>query len=122
MARLIARLCAAAAVVLGLATAAIAHQLNVFAFVEGDTVMVESKFSSGKVPISGTVRVLDTNNVLLVTLPLQADGRVAFPLDRAAAEDGLMIEVETGEGHDNYWILTPADIAKGSTGAATKGN
>lgn len=99
--------------VIGWASASAAHQLLVFAFVEDQTVFVETKFSTGKIPISGDVRVLDAENKLLLTLPLMADGRARFPLDADAAARGLSIEVETGEGHDNYWILTPDDIARG---------
>jgi len=90
-----------------------AHQLNVFAYVKDDTVIVEAKFSTGKIPVSGEVRVHDAENELLVTLRLQKDGSVWFPLDLEVAQGGLLIEVETGEGHDNYWILTPDDIARG---------
>ena len=36
------------------------------------------------------------------------------PLPEGAAEGGLMIEVEASDGHDNYWILTPDDIARGA--------
>lgn len=95
------------------ATTSVAHQLIVFAFVEDGTVIVETKFSTGKIPISGEVRVLDAENTLLLTLPLEEDGTVRFPLNADASTQGLSIEVETGEGHDNYWILTPDDIARG---------
>lgn len=102
------------ALVAASATTALAHQLNVFAFVEDGMVNVECKFSNGNVPVSGEVRVLDAQDVLLTTLPLGEDGTAAFPLDPETASDGLKIEVETGEGHDDYWILTPTDIANGS--------
>lgn len=95
-------------------TFALAHQLNVFAFVEGDTVVVETKFSSGKIPVSGEVRVLDAATDVIMTLALEEDGTVRFPLDMDIAAEGLMIEVSTGEGHSDYWILTPDDIANGS--------
>ena len=39
------------------ATPAMAHQLNVFAFVEDGSVVVEAKFSTGRIPVSGEVRV-----------------------------------------------------------------
>ncbi|GAB5446291.1 hypothetical protein [Gymnodinialimonas sp.] len=96
------------------ATAAWAHQLNVFAFVEEGVVVVESRFSNGNLPQVGEVSVLDGQGEPLLLLPLEADGTVRFPLDPAHADDGLLIEVRTGEGHDNYWILTPEDIARGS--------
>jgi nickel transport protein len=99
-----------------MSTAAWAHGLNVFAFVEGDTVVVESRFSNGNAPRVGEVRVLDSENRLVMTLPLAEDGTARFPFDPSHADTGLLIEVETGEGHENYWILTPEDIARGSGG------
>ncbi len=102
-----------ALLMMGWASVSFAHQLNVFAYVKDDTVIVEAKFSTGKIPVSGEVRVHDAENELLVTLRLQKDGSVWFPLDLEVAQGGLLIEVETGEGHDNYWILTPDDIARG---------
>lgn len=104
---------AALVVVIG-TTAAMAHQLNVFAFVEDGVVIVESRFSNGNAPQVGEVSVLDAQGEPLMLLQLEADGTVRFPLDPAHAEGGLLIEVRTGEGHDNYWILTPEDIARGS--------
>lgn len=98
------------------AAAATAHQLNVFAYVEDGSVIVESRFSNGNPPQVGEVRVLDAQNQPFMTLPLEADGTVRFPLDPSHADAGLLIEVSTGEGHDNYWILTPDDIARGSGG------
>jgi nickel transport protein len=92
---------------------ALAHQLNVFVFVKDGMVIVENKFSNGNIPKSGEVRVLDADENLLFTIPLASDGTAQFPLDLNLAEQGLMIEVSTGEGHSNYWILTSEDIARG---------
>lgn len=96
--------------------AAVAHRLNVFAYVEAGEVIVESRFSNGNTPQIGEMRVLDAQNTLVLTLPLAEDGTARFPLDPAHSEAGLLIEVSTSEGHDNYWILTPDDIARGSGG------
>lgn len=90
-----------------------AHDLRVFASVTGETVTVESTFSSGRVPTGGEIRVLDANNVLLMTLEVGADGKTQFILPEGAAETGLMIEVDVSEGHSDYWMLTPDDIAYG---------
>ena len=102
---------AAAALVLGAATAAGAHQLNVFASTDCEVVLVEAKFSSGRRPVSGDVRVLDGANTLLLTGALNEDGTMTVPLAELDATTGLMIEVDTG-GHQDYWILTPEDIAR----------
>ncbi|KHQ52799.1 hypothetical protein [Mameliella alba] len=90
-----------------------AHDLRVFASVSGQTVTVESTFSSGRVPTGGTVRVLDAGNVLLMTLDIGAEGKTRFTLPEGTAKTGLMIEVEVNEGHSDYWMLTPDDIAYG---------
>ncbi len=90
---------------------AAAHQLVVFASVDCEAVTVEAKFSNGRVAQKGDVRVLDGNNSLLTTLELKSDGTANVPLAELDHSGGLLIEVDTG-GHDNYWILTPEDIAR----------
>ncbi|MDJ1008449.1 MAG: hypothetical protein QNJ13_11555 [Paracoccaceae bacterium] len=91
--------------------AAGAHQLNVFASVDCEAVTVEAKFSNGKFASEGEVRVLDGENALLTTFPLEADGTRRIPLDSVDHSGGLVIEVDTGS-HDDYWIVTPEDIAR----------
>ncbi|KIC45030.1 hypothetical protein RA28_11075 [Ruegeria sp. ANG-S4] len=91
--------------------AAAAHQLVVFASVDCEVVTVEAKFSNGRVAQTGEVRVLDGENALMTTLPLGSDGMARVPLTSVDHSSGLVIEVDTG-GHDNYWIVTPEDIAR----------
>ncbi len=90
---------------------AAAHQLVVFASVDCEAVTVEAKFSNGRVTQQGDVRVLDGENNLLTTLQLETDGTALVPLDSVDHSGGLLIEVDTGS-HDNYWIVTPEDIAR----------
>lgn len=90
------------------AAPAFAHRLNVFAWVDGETVVVEGKFSNGNHPKTGTILVFDGQDQLLRTLELKADGTARFPLE--GAEQGLRIQLSTGAGHEDYWILTPQDI------------
>ena len=98
------------AFVLAVPITASAHQLVVFASVDCETVTVEAKFSNGRVARKGDVRVLDGNNDLLATLSLGEDGKARISLESVDHSSGLVIEVDTG-GHDNYWIVTPEDIA-----------
>jgi len=90
---------------------AAAHQLTVFASVDCETVLIEAKFSNGNAVQLADVRVLDGENTLLLTVPIGEDGTVAVPLDSVDHSTGLLIEVDTGS-HDNYWIVTPDDIAR----------
>jgi len=100
-----------AAVVAVAPVAAVAHKLVVFASVDCEVVLVEAKFSNGRVAQTGDVRVLDGENTVLSELALAEDGTARVPLDSVDHSGGLVIEVDTG-GQDNYWILTPEDIAR----------
>jgi nickel transport protein len=96
------------AILFGWPSVAAAHQLSVFAWVEGDTVKVEGTLSKGKHPKMGTVSVYDGDEQLLFTTALKPDGTAAFPLPNW--KTGLKIVVDIGYGHQSYWILTPNDI------------
>jgi nickel transport protein len=74
---------------------------------------VESTFSSGCVPTGGEIRVRAAENTLLMTLEIGAEGKTTFDLSDGASETGLMIEGDVIEGHSDYWMLTPDDIAYG---------
>ena len=105
------RALALACLALTVPTGAVAHQLVVFASVDCQAVTVEAKFSNGRVTQQGDVRVLDGENNLMTTLQLESDGTARVPLDSVDHSGGLLIEVDTGS-HDNYWIVTPEDIAR----------
>ena len=92
-----------------LATPALAHRLSIFASRAGGEVVVEAKFSNGNPAQTGTVKVYDAADRLIRTLELGSDGTARFPL--AGETGGLRIEVDTGHGHSDYWILTPEDLA-----------
>ena len=104
-------------VALALAGPAMAHRVNVFASVQdgkaGEEVVVEAKFSTGRIPALGEVRVEDAGGAVLATYPLE-DGAARFPLDRESAAGGLSITVRTDDDHEGYWLLTPADLDPGS--------
>ena len=99
------------------ASPALAHRLNVFASVEGGIIAVEASFPDGGPAREGTVRVYDAQDRLIRTLPLGEDGTARFPVE--GATDGLRVEVDAGEGHSDYWILTPADLASEPDAAPT---
>jgi nickel transport protein len=79
-----------------------AHKIIVFAYKEGDTVFVESKFSGGKKVKNGEVRVLDDSGQILLKGRTDGQGRFSFShTDRT----NLKIIVDAGMGHQNEWIL-----------------
>ena len=93
---------------LAIAQFASTHQLSVFAWVEGDSVLVEARLPKGKHPKLGDVLVYDGEDRLLLKTRLQSDGTASFPLDKW--ETGFRIVVDIGHGHQAHWILTPYDI------------
>jgi len=105
------RALAFAAIACAAGGSAAAHKLVVFASSNCEAVLVEAKFSTGSIAQQGDVRVLDGQNKLMTTLPLASDGTAKIALDALDHSEGLVIEVDTGS-HDNYWILTPEDIAR----------
>ena len=106
----------AALLTLALSGPALAHRVVVFASVEEGTVTVEAKFSTGRIPASGEVRVEDAGGALVGTYPLGEGGITEFSLADLPYEEGLVITVVTGDDHEGYWLLTPADIAGGAEG------
>ena len=92
----------------GFSLSAFAHRLSVFAWIEGDELVVEGKLSGGKRPKKGMVYVYDGEDKLLLKSILSVDGTTRFPLPDY--QTGVKIVIDVGEGHRSYWILTPYDI------------
>jgi nickel transport protein len=95
-------------IALTIAQYATAHQLSVFAWVEGDSVLVEARLPKGKHPKLGVVLVYNGEDQLLLKTELEPDGTASFQLENW--ETGFRIVVDIGHGHQSYWILTPYDI------------
>ncbi|MCF8079326.1 MAG: hypothetical protein K9K88_08625 [Desulfobacterales bacterium] len=86
-----------------------AHRVNVFAWVEGDTVYTESSFPGGREVKEGQVAVYDdqTGEKLLEGRTDEA-GKFSFKVPRQSA---LRIEMLAGMGHKNEWIVRAQEIA-----------
>jgi len=94
---------------LAVAPSASAHRVNVFAWVDGDTVYVESKFPSGKKVKAGKVLVLDSRGNELLTGLTDDQGQFSFKVPKRT---DLKIVVAAGEGHQAEWTVRAADIEK----------
>jgi nickel transport protein len=97
-----------------------AHRVTVFAWVNGDTVEVESGFSRGNPVIEGKITVADavTGEQLLHGIT-DARGRFSFPMpDQVKGSGhGLLVRVDAGEGHRNQWLLAADDLPGASQAA-----
>jgi nickel transport protein len=82
-----------------------AHRVNVFAWAEGDTVHVESKFSGGKKIAGAKIIVTDAGGVEVLTGQTDDQGQFSFKRPQPAE---LKIILEAGMGHRAQWTL-PVD-------------
>ena len=83
-----------------------AHRVNVFAWADGDTVYVESKFSGGKKIMGGDIVVSDSKGIVLLTGRTNDQGEFSFKRPQPAE---LKIVLQAGMGHRAEWTLPVED-------------
>lgn len=88
-----------------------AHKVNVFAYVEGDTVVVEGYFSGNAKAMDCPVEVFDAGGKKVHEGKTDRKGGYSFRLaDLPAFSGGLRIVLEAGMGHKAECTLSAADI------------
>jgi nickel transport protein len=100
---------------LTLTDSANAHRITVFAWVEGDTVHVESKFSGGKRVQGGEVIVYDLEDNQLLTGKTDEQGEFSFTVPQ---QTGLKVEVIAGMGHRGDWTIPAEEMGEASAESA----
>jgi len=86
---------------------ALAHSVTVFAWVDGDTVLGEGKFSGGKKAQNSEIIVWDVNGKELLRTRTNKKGEFSFPIPTKTA---MRIELIAGMGHKAEWTIPLADI------------
>ncbi len=86
---------------------AFAHRVSIFAWVDGDTVHTESKFSGSKMVKGGTVKVFDMENNLLLEGTTDDNGGFSFEIPKRVP---LRLELAAGAGHGNEWSISADEI------------
>ena len=84
-----------------------AHRVNVFAWVEGDTIYVESKFAGGKKVKSGKIVVTDPRGNKLLSGQTNDQGEFSFKLPKRI---DLKIVLIAGQGHQGEWTIRAAEM------------
>jgi nickel transport protein len=92
-----------------------AHRVNVFAWVEGDTIYVESKFSGGKKVNAAKIIVMDPRGVELLSGRTNDQGEFSFKVPKPT---DLKIVLVAGQGHQGEWTVRAAEIADMPSGKA----
>ena len=90
----------------GWPTPCLAHRVTIFAWVDGDTVYTQSRFSGGRAAKNGDITVFDAGGKQLLTGKTDAAGEFSFKLP---CRKGLRIVLNAGMGHRNEWVLSADD-------------
>jgi len=86
---------------------ALAHKVNIFAWVEGDTVYTESKFSGGKKVINAPVEIYGTDGTKLLEGKTNELGEFSFP---ALWKTGMKVVLLAGMGHKAEWTISASEL------------
>ena len=90
-----------------LSPSAFAHKVNIFAFVEGDTVYTESYFPDGKKVEGGKIEIYDSQNKKLLEGITDNEGQFNF---KPTKKDNLRIVINASMGHRNSYILSKDEL------------
>lgn len=89
-------------------TAALAHRVIIFGWVEGDRVITQSRFSRKRPVKGGDVSVFDENEKRVVSGKTDDKGEYAFQIP---GKGPLRIVLTAGSAHKAEWMLSRADLA-----------
>ena len=90
---------------------AFAHRLNVFAWVEGDRIEVETKFMGGAKAQEARVELVAENGKVLQTTKTDASGKASLALPAGFQPQVLTVVVNAGEGHRNQWKIPAQEFS-----------
>ncbi len=96
-----------------------AHRVNVFAWVEENTIYTTAKFSGGKVARESRIEVYDSQKQLLLKGLTDNQGAFSFPVPKI---DNLEIIVEAGTGHRGSWQIKKSELTLATETEKTKNN
>ncbi|NVM20404.1 MAG: hypothetical protein HWN68_01305 [Desulfobacterales bacterium] len=86
---------------------ALAHKVTIFAWVEGDTVYTQSKFSGGRKARNSTVVVYDKEGKLLLEGKTDKNGLFSFKIPKKTE---LKVALKASMGHLAEWTIPAEEI------------
>ena len=96
-----------AIILIGSHGSALAHKVMIFAWVEGDTVFTESKFSGGKKVIHAPVVIFDTDGKKLLEGKTDNKGEFSFKIPKVS---DLRIVLNAAMGHKAEWTVPESEL------------
>ena len=101
---------------------ALAHRVNIFAYVDGNEIVVECSYSKSKRVNHGAIEVqAASSGEILLQGTTDETGLFRFPVPKQARASGtdLRILLRAGEGHQNDWIVEAAEFMNGAAVAVS---
>ena len=92
---------------------ALAHNVSVFAYVEGDTVVTESYFNDGRKCRECTIDVFDRSGNKLLDGKTNMEGQFSF---KVPAKGDLIVRLTASMGHMAEYTLTAEELPGGKSG------
>jgi nickel transport protein len=99
--------CLTAIILIGSNGPALAHKVIIFAWVEGDTVFTESKFSGGKRAINAPIEIFDKDGKKLLEGKTDNKGEFSFKIPKVT---DLRIVLNAAMGHKAEWTISESEI------------
>lgn len=89
-----------------------AHRLNIYAWLEGNQIVVDSNFGKNQPARNAQIRILDSDTgTVLIQGQTSKNGVFSFPVPREVQEGhGLLIEVNAGQGHFSDWKMDASEL------------
>jgi len=96
---------------------ALAHKVTIFAWLEGDTVFTESKFSGGKEAKGAQVLIFDKEGKQLLEGKTDNKGEFSFMVPKLT---DLRIVLNAGMGHRAEWMIPESEIQEAGAYSVSK--
>jgi len=94
-----------------------AHNVTVFAWVDGDTIHTQSKFSGGKRVKNAPILVYDSKDILLLEGKTDENGMFSFKIPQKTA---LKIVLKASMGHLAVWKLQAEELGEAKSKTAVQ--
>ena len=90
-----------------LAGPALAHKVNIFAYVESGKIHTESYFPDGKAVENGSIEIFDSQNQKVAEGKTDKEGKCVLPIPK---KDDLTIVINASMGHKNSFLLKQSEL------------